>query len=366
VVLITDDQSDADTEQMLSAAGIWDHDDLVWSQNFRLTETNIDALLKTIEANPGALVVIDSLRSIGRDMQHGENDPEIGAVLYDLKQAVMDAGGTLLLIHHCNKVMDLVGVEALSGHNAISGAANTVLTMHYLPNAQNQPNKGIPERRLVREGRSGSEMDIVITRACSSFRKVGPMDQWQEKAQQAQKLQKLTALQQDVLDALQDSGEWMTRRQVCELLGKEWTERGRKGEARKVGDALNRLVEVGAVESERAGTEATYRSTHEAQEDPVTTVPTSDSSASQCHESDRDSRDSCDNPEPVSRVSQKGGDTEKADGDSLARVSRQSQAHGRDDSQADLFPIASAPIGSGADVASYDDDPWWGPRPAVA
>jgi Fe2+ or Zn2+ uptake regulation protein len=366
VVLITDDQSDADTEQMLSAAGIWDHDDLVWSQNFRLTETNIDALLKTIEANPGALVVIDSLRSIGRDMQHGENDPEIGAVLYDLKQAVMDAGGTLLLIHHCNKAMDLVGVEALSGHNAISGAANTVLTMHYLPNAQNQPNKGIPERRLVREGRSGSEMDIVITRACSSFRKVGPMDQWQEKAQQAQKLQKLTALQQDVLDALQDSGEWMTRRQVCELLGKEWTERGRKGEARKVGDALNRLVEVGAVESERAGTEATYRSTHEAQEDPVTTVPTSDSSASQCHESDRDSRDSCDNPEPVSRVSQKGGDTEKADGDSLARVSRQSQAHGRDDSQADLFPIASAPIGSGADVASYDDDPWWGPRPAVA
>lgn len=52
---------------------------------------------------------------------------------YDLKQVVIDSGGTQLLIHHCNKGVDLVGVVALSGHNAIGGAANTVITLNHCP-----------------------------------------------------------------------------------------------------------------------------------------------------------------------------------------------------------------------------------------
>ena len=88
VVLVTDDQSDGDTASMLEAVDLWGHPNLIWSRNFRISETDLDKLLETIKANPGALVIIDSLRSISRSMQKGENDPEIGAVLYDLKQAV--------------------------------------------------------------------------------------------------------------------------------------------------------------------------------------------------------------------------------------------------------------------------------------
>ena len=258
VVLVTDDQSDGDTASMLEAVDLWGHPNLIWSRNFRISETDLDKLLETIKANPGALVIIDSLRSISRSMQKGENDPEIGAVLYDLKQAVMDAGGTLLLIHHCNKAADLVGVEALSGHNAIAGAANTVLTMHYLLGENNQPNKSIPERQLFREARSGDGFDLVITRDGNSFRSLGSMESHKEKAQEQKQLMKLSHLQYEVRDVVDD--EWLTRRQVCEALAIEWGDRGREKAAQQVGRALRRLVEIGELESVRAGIESTYRS----------------------------------------------------------------------------------------------------------
>ena len=70
---------------------------------------------------------LDSLRPITRN-GISENDAEMGELLYDLKGVVLDNGGSLALIHHCNKGNDAVGMEALSGHNSIPGAGNTVLT----------------------------------------------------------------------------------------------------------------------------------------------------------------------------------------------------------------------------------------------
>jgi hypothetical protein len=332
VLLVTDDQSAGDTADMLTALGIWDHPRLITSENFRLTESDLDDLLAAIKANPGALVVLDSLRSTTRALQHGENDSEIGATLYDLKQSVIDAGGTLLLIHHCNKAADLVGVEALSGHGAISGAANTVITLHHCPNDKGLPDKINPQRRLFSEGRSGEGCDVVIDRAASgSFRQVSTFEHWQQQLSEAkknQKLERLTELQQQALDALNDSGEWMTRRQVCEAIGVAWTDRGRNGQPRKVGDSLHRLVELEQVESQRAGTEATFRASGETQKDTVTTVPTNDTSASQCHEPLRDTRDNRDknhDSEAVSRLSRNGRDSETDCNNSVARLSRTSR-----------------------------------------
>jgi hypothetical protein len=257
VVLVTDDQSDGDTASMLEAVDLWGHPNLIWSPNFRISETDLDALLVIIKSNPGALVIIDSLRSISRSMQKGENDPEIGAVLYDLKQAVIDAGGTLLLIHHCNKAPDLVGVEALSGHNAIAGAANTVLTMHYLQGENNQPNKKAPERQLFREARSGDGLDLVITRHGNSFRSLGSMDAHKEQALEQKQLAKLNSLQHQVLEVV--AGDWITRRQVCDELEIDWGDRGMSKEARQVKRALDRLTEIQKLEHTRDGLESTYR-----------------------------------------------------------------------------------------------------------
>jgi len=371
VLLVTDDQSAGDTADMLTAMDLWNHPRLITSEHFRLTETDMQELLDAIKANPGALVVLDSLRSIGRALQHGENDPEIGATLYDLKQSVIDAGGTLLLIHHCNKAADLVGVEALSGHNAIGGAANTVITLHHCPNEKGLPDKVNPQRRLHSEGRSGENCDVVIDRAGrGTYRLVSTFDHWQQQlaeAKKANKLEQLTELQERVREALEDSGEWMTRRQVCDAIGVAWTERGRGGEPRKVGDALTRLVALEAAESQRAGVEATFRASRCTQIEPVTyetTVPPSGANGSQCHGDSVTSRDNRD----MARMSRNGRDTENDCSDKVARTSRTSRPTSDPLNTGAIsvkggIDLSPASTGSGSDVVE-GDDPHWGPRAA--
>lgn len=327
VLLVTDDQSDGDTADMLTALDLWQHPRLIWSRSFRLTETDLQALLDAIKATSGALVVLDSLRSICRALQHGENDPEIGATLYDLKQAVIDAGGTLLLIHHCSKAADLVGTEALSGHNAIPGAANTVLTMHYLLGEKGQPNKSAPERRLFREARSGDGFDLVIGRDHNSFRKVATMDQWQQQAKEASKAERLSDLQRQIKEVLETVPEkWLTRRQVCEAIDVRWGDRGRNAEARRVDGALRRLVEVGVAESVRSGTEATYKASHEHTRTTRTNEPPSHSNGFESPEQDPDKPDTASVGLSLSGLSENAPDKEVAGCDLLAGLSGLSYA----------------------------------------
>jgi hypothetical protein len=104
----------------------------------------------------------------------------------------------------------------------------------------------------------------VIDRAATgSFRQVSTFEHWQQQLSEAkknQKLERLTGLQQQALDALEESGEWMTRRQVCEAMELPWGDRGQSKEAKNLAKALTRLLEVKAIESANAGREATYRS----------------------------------------------------------------------------------------------------------
>ena len=182
VILISDDQADGDTAQMLQESGMWDHPALLWSRRFRATETNLDALRGCLAGQSGAVVMLDSLRSITRSCGFGENDPEMGALIYDLKHQITEAGGTVLLVHHCNKANETTGTEALSGHNAIAGAANTILTLHYLSQG-NRLLKESPQRRLVREARSGPPVDLVVAMEDSGgrFVRVGPYSDVLEK-----------------------------------------------------------------------------------------------------------------------------------------------------------------------------------------
>ena len=177
VILVTDDQGDGDTAEMLQQLQLWHHPRLIWSRRFRVTESNLDGLLGCITANPGAVVILDSLRSITRSTAFSENDPEMGGLIYDLKGAIVDAGGTLLLIHHCNKGNDSTGTEALSGHNAIAGAANCILTLHYMAKGA-RLQKDSPQRRMVREARSGPPADLVLAFEASTgaFLRVGDYD----------------------------------------------------------------------------------------------------------------------------------------------------------------------------------------------
>jgi len=268
VLLITDDQADGDTHQMLQQLKIWDHPLLVWSRHFRLKDQDVEAMLETIKANPGALVVVDSLRSVSRSLPAGENDPEIGAYLYDLKAAVIEAGGSLIVIHHCNKAADLVGTEALSGHNAIAGAANTIITLHHCPDTNGRPDKTNPQRRMFSEGRSGAGCDLVIDRQDGgTYRQVAGFDQWQRQLQEAKKQQKqsegLTPTQQQLVELLDEQpSEVFTRRKLVEELGLDWGD-GQSADAVRVRTSLNRLVELGRIDKKRSGREWQFFVSHE-------------------------------------------------------------------------------------------------------
>jgi hypothetical protein len=285
VLLVTDDQSDADTAAMLRAVKLWDSPFLDWSPHFRLTESDLDQLLERVKANPGLLVILDSLRSISRALQHGENDPEIGATLYDLKQAVTEAGGTLLLIHHCNKAADLVGTEALSGHNAIAGAANTVITLHHCPDAKGNPDKNNPQRRMFCQGRSGDGCDLVLDRSgAGSYRAVSTFSQWQQQLEEARKQQKdadgLTPTQQQLLDLLEgELDQSFTRRQLVEALELDWGS-GNGRDATRVREALEKLARLGHIDKERIGKEWKFRASREALKETSTSSTSSTASTS--------------------------------------------------------------------------------------
>jgi len=205
VILVTDDQGDRDTKAMLQRQGLWDHDCLLWSSSFRLDELQLDQLLDDIKANPGAVVVVDSLRSISRGLTTNENDPALGVLLYDLKAAVMAAGGTLVLIHHASKTSNEVGVEALSGHSSIPGAGNSVVTLHYLPSKDGRSvQKVIPERRLFREGRSGGETPDLVVRIgpAGQFARLQTYEDYLGKQEEVSRSKRLSGLSQLVQDAL--------------------------------------------------------------------------------------------------------------------------------------------------------------------
>jgi hypothetical protein len=290
VVLITDDQSDGDTADMLEALKLWNHPRLSWSRNFRLTESDLDSLLVAIRQRPGALVIIDSLRSISRSLQCGENDPELGSLLYDLKDEVIGVGGTLLLIHHCNKAEGLVGIEALSGHSSIAGAANGVITLHHLPDEKGRPQKELTQRRLVMEARSSQAMDVVISpmAGTGTFYKVGNFSEWAKEQKQESDEQaaigKMSHDRKEILRVLtSDRERWFTRREICEAIGVAWEKGGRGADAQRVKRSLAWMVQTSFAETVRAGQEATWRASQGAQlrDSSTPSTPSSDTSRSE-------------------------------------------------------------------------------------
>lgn len=398
VLLITDDQADGDTHQMLQQLKVWDHPLLMWSRHFRLNDRDVDAMLETIKANPGALVVVDSLRSVSRSLPAGENDPEIGAYLYDLKAAVIEAGGSLIVIHHCSKAPDLVGTEALSGHNAIAGAANTVITLHHCPDANGRPDKTNPQRRMFSEGRSGAGCDLVIDRHVEgTYRQVCGFDQWQRQLAEAKKQQKqsegLTPTQQQLLDLLdEEAGQAFTRRELVAALGLDWGD-GRGSDPKRVRESLNRLVELRLITKERTGKEWTFAASHDGQKETSPSSPSSPSSDTKGFQGDvqgdgdvsfvsfqsqqgvsvisadegppppaaKETKETFGVSEtsPSDRLQQQQGD-EGDEGDAHKHHAREN--HVAPPTLSGFVDLAPVPIGSGADVMNDDDDPHWPKR----
>ncbi len=219
VILISDDQSYPDTAEMLSRAGIYHHEDLIISAKFRLTTDQLDEVLKLIELYPDALVIFDSLRSITVSSSVEENNAQMGMLLYDLKNQCIQAKSTLLVIHHANRSKN-VGVQSVSGHGSISGACNSIITMHYLQDENNRDIKNVKKRRLVREARSGQPADMVVELDIdtSSVNYVIEFDNYEQEEQQKEDQKKLEKVNNNELTFLKSMLEWSNKNDTAATL----------------------------------------------------------------------------------------------------------------------------------------------------
>ncbi|MCP4890925.1 MAG: hypothetical protein GY904_30565 [Planctomycetaceae bacterium] len=86
-------------------------------------------------------------------------------------------------------------------------------------------------------------------------------DEWKKQQKEAKQREQLSDLQREVLTAVNDlEGEWLTRRQVCEALDIEWTNRGRNKECKRVERALRTLASEEEIQTVSSGSENTYSS----------------------------------------------------------------------------------------------------------
>lgn len=120
------------------------------------------------QENPGALVIVDSLRSCSRNLGIDENSAEASDLLYQLGQVVTDSGGTVLIAHHAPKgiIRDgSVGVAAIRGSSALGGVPSQVISLHHLTKQVNgypMALKDDQRRRLFIEGRFAEPMDLLL------------------------------------------------------------------------------------------------------------------------------------------------------------------------------------------------------------
>jgi Fe2+ or Zn2+ uptake regulation protein len=368
VLLVTDDQADGDTADMLDSLKIWSHARLKWSPHFRVNENDLDKLLADIKANPGALVVLDSLRSITRSLGCSENDPEMGACLYDLKQSVLEAGGSLVLIHHANKTNDLIGVEALSGHSAIAGAANTVITLHYCPDDSGKPDKQNNQRRLVREARSGEGCDLVLSPnpGTGGFYRASEFSAWQQQLKDAKAENKresrMTATQDQILDLLEERvGTWLTCREVVEALDLRW-DLGSGADANRIRCALNRLAEDSEIQRVRSGTAYTFSKLEEENDsDTCSKLASNTSNTSEAPHGNGSQLQG-----EISRTSRTSNTSNSApatqDPIEALEIPPQDRKRLCQNGSEVVEVVEAKTVGSGADAFDDDDDPAWGPQ----
>jgi Fe2+ or Zn2+ uptake regulation protein len=278
----------------------------------------------------------------------------------------------LVLIHHANKTNDLIGVEALSGHSAIAGAANTVITLHYCPDDSGRPDKQNNQRRLVREARSGEGCDLVLSPnpGTGGFYRASEFSAWQQQLKDAKDENKresrMTTTQDQILELLEERvGGWLTCREVVEALDLRW-DLGSGADANRIRCALNRLAEDSKVQRVRAGTAYTFSALSEdsphhpysklASNTSITSEPLQGNESQLQCEISRTSRTSTTSlPPPATQIPIE-----------VLEIRPQDRNRLRQNGSEVIEVIEAKTVGSGADAFDDDDDPAWGPSGEVA
>jgi len=122
----------------------------------RMDEAGIDALATTLDAHPGArLVVIDTLARVmprrRRDDDPYAADSALGAALQRL---ALDRGLALLVVHHTRKALADDWVDTFSGTTGLTGSADALLAL--------KRGRGQADAVLAVTGRDVEERELAL------------------------------------------------------------------------------------------------------------------------------------------------------------------------------------------------------------
>lgn len=181
--------------------------------------------IKTLcQEHPGALVILDSLRSCTRNLGIDENSAEASDLLYQLGEVVTDGGGTALVAHHAPKgiIRDgSVGVAAIRGSSAIGGVPSQVISLHHLTKQHN----GYPialkddqRRRVFIEGRFAEPLDLLVElQAQMGWELVGDYSEFERECAEEREQRRLTEGQERLLQLVQSAT--VTTEEAAQQLG---------------------------------------------------------------------------------------------------------------------------------------------------
>ncbi len=198
------------------------------------TPEGLAELRQLCAAHPGSLVLVDSFSKVSEKLGIDENSREAAEVLSDIERACIVSGCTPVVIHHNAKAAGRSGVVnggALRGNGAIRANASQVLVLTLI----DQDNPKDPRRRLVTEGRGGEFVDAVIQleEDGRSWSHVCEFSEHRQAARKQQTREKLSAEQQDALDAVEASSEPLTTAQVWAAMkpGLPWSSQSSEAKA---------------------------------------------------------------------------------------------------------------------------------------
>ncbi|BBD63428.1 hypothetical protein NIES2109_62780 (plasmid) [Nostoc sp. HK-01] len=238
VLLISCDESLQSTKRKLLKRGFRSSDADFVEVLPKWTIDDLEILERKLENFRPDIVIVDSLKRITHRSNISENSAEFADNIYTLKELFNKYGASGILIHHCNKDREAMGVHKLRGSTAIAGAVWGVWQLDHIPKPD--PNN---KKKLIIDPKDPKRVLSIFPRDTEGqilTIEFNPENNSWEKLGLGEDKEQLT-VRERILNILKSNseGEGLSGRQILDLLN----ESGNKG----IYTELNRMANRGLI-----------------------------------------------------------------------------------------------------------------------
>lgn len=214
VLFINTDSSEATFLKQVNDR--WGNDEeldnqLPYVQDWIADETGLQFLEDYCKANPGSVIVIDSIKGLSYPLDIDENTPAIGKIVKEISSKICSNGCSVVFLHHVSKAKGKYRTHKGTGHHSISSNVDQILLLEDLPNNKNEV------RRLSSLGSRFTRkfsIDYLPTDdyRCEVTFQANTNDDEEDDND---------SIKGQLLTYLVDKDDWVTRKEILDELGTE-------------------------------------------------------------------------------------------------------------------------------------------------